>query len=198
MSSTTLVFFDLETGGLDHGLHAITQIAAVAVAADSLAEVDRFEVKVKFRPENVDPAAMSLNSYNAETWEREAVHPLDACTRLSTFFQKHATVRMTSHRTGRDYFVAQLVGHNAATFDGPFLQAWYKRLDQFLPASYRVLCTLQRAVWHFQERPNVCQPESFKLGALCEHFGIPATGAHDALADVLATGELYRALRGTT
>ena len=95
---------------------------------------------------------------------------------------------------GQPYRVAQLAGHNAATFDGPFLTGWYKQVDEFLPASRTVLCTLHRALWYFQENPQAERPENMKLGTLAQHFGIQHEGAHDAMADVRATVELYKAL----
>jgi len=186
------VFFDLETGGLDPARHAIIQIAAIAIDA-TYAEAETFEVKIKFRPENAEHDALSVNSYDAEVWEREAISPVEACARFSRFLSSHATVCMKS-RKGSDYYVAQLAGHNAAAFDGPFIQAWYKRLNAFLPASYRVLCTMQRAMWMFHGSDAARCPRDYKLETLCRHFGISIDGAHDALGDVRATVRLSRAL----
>lgn len=89
--------------------------------------------------------------------------------------------------------VAQLVAHNAE-FDGAFLRKWFERLRLFLPASYRVFCTLHRAMWLFHEDRLLTPPNDFKLGTLCQYFGVAlrASQAHDALADVRATVELYR------
>lgn len=189
-----IVFFDIETGGLDMAKHAITQIAAIAVDASTLEIIAEFERKIRFKPESVDPEALKLNSYDPAVWERDAVHPEEACADLSRFLQGFASVRMISQRTGNPYRVAQLAGHNAATFDGPFLKAWYERLNAFMPASYRVLCTLQRVQWLYQERPDLTPPADFKLATLCQHFGICLDGAHDALADCRATIELYKAI----
>ena len=63
-----------------------------------------------------------------------------------------------------------------------------------MPASYRVFCTLQRAMWLFHECKELTPPVDFKLGTLCQYFGVPlrAEDAHDALADVRATVALYR------
>lgn len=99
--------------------------------------------------------------------------------------------------------VPQLVGqlpwgHNAAEFDWPFLRAWYKHQDIFCPIANEVLCTLQRARWWFAhaEHPEVAPPGNFRLGTLCGYFGVPLeAAAHDALADVRATVDLYRMLR---
>ena len=93
--------------------------------------------------------------------------------------------------------MAQLVAHNAERFDSPFLHAWYRRLGLFLPARYMALCTKQRALWLLEEDKSLTPPANFQLQTLCEYFGVslPAEAAHDALNDVRATVELYRAIR---
>ncbi len=100
-------------------------------------------------------------------------------------------------KNGKRYQVAQLVAHNAERFDSPFLQAWFDRLEVFLPARYMALCTKQRALWLFDEDKTLTPPANFQLATLCEYFGIklPPENAHDALHDVRATVELYRAMR---
>lgn len=186
-----LVFFDLETGGLDPSRHPITQMAAVAVDAD-LQEIEHFECKVDFDRTAADPQALSVGRYCPEIWAAEQIPCKQACFTLAAFLKRHADLRMVSQRTGSEYWVAQLVGYNATTFDGPFLQSFFKDRQCFLPASFSVLCVMQRAWWHFIERD--CQrPENFKLGTICRHFGIDLD-AHDALADCRATVALYRAL----
>lgn len=59
-----------------------------------------------------------------------------------------------------------------------------------------MLCTVQRAQWFFQENDAVTAPADFKLGTLCEYFGISfmRSKPHDALHDTRATVELYRAI----
>jgi DNA polymerase III epsilon subunit-like protein len=55
---------------------------------------------------------------------------------------------------------------------------------------------LQLALWWFNEHKEETPPANFRLGTLCEYFGIPlrAEDAHDALADVRATVLLYKAM----
>jgi DNA polymerase III epsilon subunit-like protein len=56
------------------------------------------------------------------------------------------------------------------------------------------LCTKQRALWLFAEDKSLTPPADYKLGTLCQYFGVPlsADDAHDALADVRATVGLYK------
>ena len=188
-----LVFFDLETAGLKTN-SAIIQIAAVAVDS-RLCEIETFESKIRFDVAKASREALDVNSFEPTVWKRLAEQPHKAAKRFSDFLRRHATVDMISQRTGKPYQVAQLVAHNAA-FDGPMIQAWYKRRRMFLPASRRVFCTMQRAFWLFHEHQAMTPPENYKQGTLCEYFGVrlPENEAHDAVADVRATVELYRLL----
>ena len=187
-----LVFVDLETAGLEPW-RPIIQIAAIAVDSD-LRELERFEAKLKFNRRFADPKALRKASYSPQQWNREAQPSLIVMRQFSRLLRRHATVDQISSK-GLSFPVAQLVAHNGP-FDGAFLQAWYDRFDHFLPASPRVFCTLQRTLWLFQEDKSLTPPPDFTLPTLCQYFGVPfsASDAHEALNDVRATVELYRAI----
>jgi DNA polymerase-3 subunit epsilon/ribonuclease T len=187
-----LVFFDLETGGLDPKRHPIIQIAAIAV--DSRLEIlEAFEAKLRFDKTKTNAHSLRKNHYHPGVWAREARESREVAKDFSDFLRRHATVPVVSAK-GEPYHVAQLVAHNAA-FDGPFLFGWFERLDQFLPAQRQVLCTLQLALWHFLLTGDA-PPTNHQLATLCAHFGVPfhAASAHEALSDAAATVGLYRAL----
>jgi DNA polymerase III epsilon subunit-like protein len=192
-SPSKLTFFDLETGGLNARRHPIIQLAAVAVD-QNLEPLEAFEAKIRFDPKKADQNSLRKNHYSPGQWAREASAPKEVAEEFGQFLRRHAAVPMLSSE-GTTYHVAQLVAHNAG-FDGPFLQAWYERLGVYLPARYQVLCTVQRAMWFFEERRDEPPPPNFKLATLCQHFGVSfhAASAHEALADVAATVNLYRAL----
>ncbi len=194
MQNEKNIYVDLETTGLDPQRHPIIQIAAIAVDGH-MRELEIIELKVKFDEREATPEALQKNGYNQGLWEREGLEPTDAAKQFAAFLRRHATVDMSS-KEGRPYLVAQLVGHNGATFDGPFLHAWYRRLGIFCPARYQTLCTLQRALWYFDEHKHETPPTNFKLGTLCEYFDVSLReeDAHDALADIRATVSLYRAM----
>lgn len=187
-----LVFFDLETGGLDPKRHPIIQLAAVAVD-EQLEVLEAFEAKIKFNPRHAKAQSLRKNHYHPGVWANDAREPKDVAQDFSAFLRRHASVPVLSGQ-GKPYHVAQLVAHNAA-FDGPFLAAWYDRLKLYLPARRLVLCTMQLAMWQFvsgDESP----PANYQLATLCEHFGVPfhAASAHDALGDASATVQLFQAL----
>lgn len=187
-----LVFIDLETAGLETW-RPVMQVAAVAVARN-LAELESFEARVQFPKPWADPAALRKVHYDPAVWRREARPARQVARDLATFLTRHATVDMVS-TDGSSYRVAQVVAHNAA-LDGAFLRHWFDRLGLFFPGHYRMLCTVQRAAWLFQEDTTLTPPADFNLATLCQYFGarLRPEEAHDALHDVRATVKLYRAM----
>lgn len=186
MSDLKIVVFDLETGGLDPDRHAIIQFAAVATVG--LREiVDELEVKILFPASAAEEEALALNSYDPAVWAADAKSPDVAADHISAFLRKHADWEKVS-KAGNPYTVARLAGHNAASFDCPFLAAWYSRRKLFCPAAiYEPLDTMHLARWYFAIRGGA--PENLKLGTLAAHFDIEMP-AHDALEDVRTTAEL--------
>lgn len=191
-----LVFVDLEPAGLEPW-RPIIQLAAIAVDS-RLRELERFEAKLRFQTKYADPNSLRKASYSSERWRHEAQPARSVMSHFTELLRRHATVAQPS-ANGRVFPVAQLVAHNGA-FDGAFLRAWYDRAGQFLPASPRVFCTLQRAIWLFHEDKSLTPPPDFALRTLCHYFGVPlgAEEAHDALNDVRATVDLYRAITNQT
>ncbi len=187
-----LIFFDLETGGLNPKRHPIIQLAAIAVD-ERLDVIEAFEAKVRFNPKYANAYSLRKNSYHPGVWAEEAREPKEVAKEFALFLRRHASVPALSSKGDR-YGVAQLVAHNSAV-DEPCVLTWYERLDLFLPARRQALCTLQLALWHFAisgQKP----PANFQLATLCAHFGVPfhAAKAHEALADVAATVQLFQAL----
>ena len=187
-----LVFVDLETGGLETW-RPIIQLAAIVIGSDGR-ELDSYEAKLRFKESVADPRSLKKNHYSKERWLQEAQSAAVVAEAFSQLLMRHATIDQSTAE-GRVFQVAQLVAHNAA-FDGEFLKAWYARMRLFLPASPRVLCTVQRAMWAFHEDKSLTPPTDYKLGTLCRYFGVslPVAEAHDALNDVRATVALYRKL----
>ncbi len=196
-----IVFYDLETGGLDPQKHPVIQFAGVAVHVDRWEVMEELELKIRFRESDCDPEALEANSYNRVVWAGEAVNRNAAIRRIGLFFRDHATVPMEkSKKPGEYWWACQTGGHNAARFDDAFLRAMFDSANEFCIASFMVLDTLQLAMWaNLQERlrapdPDaVEEPPNLKLETLCDRMGIPLE-AHDALEDVRATAELARRL----
>lgn len=187
-----LVFFDIETGGIDPKRHPIIQLAAVAVD-EQLEVLEAFEAKILFNTRQAKAHSLRKNHYHPGVWAKDGREPKAVALEFSEFLRRHASVPALSAQ-GKAYKVAQLVAHNAA-FDGPFLTAWYDKLKLYLPARRLVLCTMQLAMWHFVSGDG-SPPPNYQLATLCDHFGVRfhAAAAHDALGDATATVQLFKAI----
>ena len=188
---STIVFFDLETGGLEPK-HPIIQIAAVAVGR-GWRELGTFQRKLQFAEHQCQREALEHNCYDAATWEREAVPTLQAVAEFGSFLNNHQTVEMVSKRTGKPYKVARLAGYNCESFDKPRIMELFRQSGQFLPADPRMLDVFQLAMWSFTFDGKVLP--DFKLGTVARHLGVDASGAHEALADVRMTIDVAKRVR---
>jgi len=197
MSQSVTVYFDLETAGLSDTAPDI-QIAAAAIDDLTGEELSHFEAKIKFDEAFAEPGALELNHYDRAVWTTEAVDVDLAIRAFGIYLNRYRCIHMVSKRTGRAYTVAKLAGHYAADFDGPRLKRLFERHGAFLPADMRIRCTVQRALWWFDERPELAKPTDYKLGTLCAYFGIPVPKeeAHTALGDVRLVVALARAMKG--
>lgn len=190
--SGRIVFFDLETGGLDSARHPIIELAAVSVDDQSFEPLAEFHTLVAFDEMKADAAALEVNHYDRARWA-EAPSEVTVVDRFSRFLREHSTVSMMS-KAGRPYTIARLAGHNAASFDFAFLRSLFERNRAFLPAAFQVLDTLQLALWRYFGAGERA-PKNLKLETLVEHFGIARDGvAHSALSDVRATAALAKML----
>ncbi len=163
-----LVFVDIELGRVKRQ-RLILQIAAIAVSR-SLTELEAFEAKVQVDECKTPSTQIHNRHFNRDLWHREARHPKVVAYDFGRFLRRHSTTEVAGANRRR-MIVAQLVAHNAE-FDGPFLREWFERLGLFMPASYRVFCTLHRAMWLFHEHRSLSPPPDFKLGTLCQYFDI--------------------------
>jgi DNA polymerase III epsilon subunit-like protein len=186
----TTVYFDLETGGLK-SCHPNIQIAAVAIDDETREELGAFECKIQFNPAEADPEALAMNHYTPEAWA-SAIPAKEAAVRFGRFLKPYCYIGKTSEK-GNSYSVAKLCGHNAATFDGPRLRTMFFSNDVFLAADLRIRCTVQRALFWFDEHA-VLVPDNMKLETLCRYFGVHVDVTHDALADVRLNARLANAI----
>jgi DNA polymerase III epsilon subunit-like protein len=186
-----LIFFDLETAGIDPKRHPIIQLAAVAID-EQLEVLEAFEAKIRFDTRLANAHSLRKNHYHPGVWANEARDPREVAQDFAAFLRRHASVDALSG-LGKSYRVAQLAAHNAA-FDAPFLTHWFDKLDIYLPARRLILCTMQLAMWQFMDASSA--PKNFQLATLCEHFGVPfhAASAHEALGDATATVRLFQAI----
>lgn len=187
----SIVFFDLETSGLDPERHEIIQIAAIAVQRGDFRELERYETYVAFDLDKADAAALEVNGYKPELWAG-APSQAQACTEFGAFLRGHADLQMTS-KAGKPYRVCQVAGYNVG-FDCGFLGATFRRQGEFCPADlYRGLDVMQLALWQIQ---NGSVPD-YRLGTVAAWvLGTAPQGLHDARADIEYTLRLARHFQG--
>lgn len=186
-------FIDTETGGLERK-HPTIQIGAVAV--ENGAEVEAFEVKLRFKAEDADPEALAGNCYDAEIWEHEAVGVKEGYKGFLDFLGRHRTVRKTSRNGNTTYTVARLGGYNIANFDYPRLRGYIGMLAEHdntyrsVPADPYLLDVYQLACWLHAIRP--LPVPDLKMQTLAAHYGIEVKEAHDALDDARTAAAVGR------
>lgn len=185
-----MVFFDTETSGVLPYKHEIIQIGAAAMVDGEL--VSEFEAKIRFDPDVADPDALEMNSYDPQEWAETAEHPEDVHKRFAEWAKQYQRLYVSNN--GKKYRVCQMVAHNAA-FDMEFYRRFLAKHNiQWGAFYFHPLCTMQLAMWLFDRKEN--RPTNYKLGTLCDFLGLEVEedDAHDALADVRATAEVYRAM----
>lgn len=186
-----VIIFDLETAGLEPR-HPTIQLASVVIDETDWLEVASFERKISFNETDADPAALAMNHYDADVWLREAKRPESVAREFAAFAKPYLSIQMVSKSKGTPYQVGKLCAHNAA-FDLPRLQGLFA--GSFFPFSYHARCTLARAMWFYDEHPDISKPQNLKLATLCESFGIAVSATHEALSDVRLCAALAKAFR---
>ena len=173
MNYDEIIFFDLETSGLEPDQHSIIQIAAIDAVSG-----DEFCRKVKFRKKLASPEALAVNHYTDEAWG-DAVCQIEAYNDFIEFTKNHAKQFRISKRTGKPYPVAVMAGHNIDKFDMAFLKAWNARFEGWMPIDYACYDTLQLARWVLPDFGG-----GYDLETLAKYFGVYSGTSHDALEDV--------------
>ena len=168
-----ILWFDLETTGLDKDRHTILEIAIVKTDMDGNI-IDTWETKIKPTAADIakaSPRALEINGYTTEAW-RDAPTPEEIASVI------------------RDQFRGKYIlgGHNIASFDVPFLKAWFNKHGQDPNIGYRFLDTMSTAVEHLFP----CGLKSASLVNIRKALAIETGVAHTALADTLACAKAYK------
>lgn len=189
-----ILWFDTETTGTDTSKHGLIQLAAVLEVDGIL--VEEIELKIKpFKGQIVTRGAVEIHGFTMERLRTdEFLDPKEAYREWLKFLARHID---KYDRSDKAY-----VGGQNVHFDVDFLNAWFSNNhDTYLGSwiNWRRLDSLNLA--HVCASLGLLDVENFKLGTLCEHFGIPLDDAHDALADIRASRLVYynvlKLLRGT-
>jgi len=181
-----ILYYDLETTGLDHKLHAPIQFAGLLEINGQL--VMELEYTMKPYPNDlVDAKALEVNGRTMEE-----IHTFDDPTDTLGWILERLSAHVNTRDRSDQIF---LCGYNNIHFDDQFMREWfikarrpqYDFMNHFWNESLdlRVLCGAALAAERHR-MPN------FKLVTVARHFGIEVddSKAHEALYDA----ELVRAL----
>ena len=176
---------DVETTGLSPERCAIVQLAAVMYYQGK--EADHINLQLApFEGAEIDEEALSVTGLNRL---QIACFPEQngQYLRFAAWLEKH----IDKYNTRDKAYPLAYNGH----FDLGFLQAFFARNGDNYLGSYinrKLLDPL--AFLRFLDYEGVIALDSYKLGRVCEHFGIPLK-AHDALADIRGAYRVWRRAR---
>jgi DNA polymerase III epsilon subunit-like protein len=181
---------DVETTGRLAGHHEIIQVAVqpLDVYLEPLKGIRPFYMTMQpEHPKRIDPDSMRVHNIKVNDLRQTGIDKWKCADLFDEWFQRLDLPFRKS--------IVPLA-HNWA-FEAGFLKHWLglESFNQFFHPHPRdtmilALSYADRAVFHGENPPF----GSFGLGALCKHFGIPLIDHHDALADCVATAQLYKAL----
>ncbi len=159
-----LVFFDLEATGLNIVQDRIVQIAMVKLFADGSAPK---ELELKINP-TIPVSA-----------EAEAIHGLS-----NEMLANYPTFKEVAQEVYAFIGDADLGGYNSNRYDVPLLQEEFYRAGIYLDTSKRRLIDAQQIFYRMEPRTL--------SAALKFYAGKEMENAHDALADVRATVDIFK------
>jgi len=176
--------YDVETGGLPSKENpafdkmALTEVALVMVSPElEIIAKTSFLFAPYFDDLIYTSGAASVSGITKQMCIDEGIDPFEALDITQDFISTYNKSKKKP----------TLVGHNIIKFDNPFLENWFKACNDDLykyvnkdPKDTLDLCHLL-----FPEAPN------YKLGTMCDQFGVELVGAHRALPDTIANAELF-------
>lgn len=183
-----ILFFDIETTGTNFWQHGIHQISG-CIEVDGIV-LEKFDFKVAPNPAaKIEQEALNVGNVTLE--QIKAYPPMfDVYNQFVGMLSKYC-----DKYNKQDKFF--LCGFNNASFDNPFLRAWFVQngdqyfgswfwsnpLDTFILATQKLL---------FERHDMV----DFKLKTVCKHVGIQVDESklHDAEYDIELTRTLYYAV----
>ena len=178
------IVYDLETGGLSPEKHAIVQIGMIAIAGDTLEEIERYTTYCKpYHPDlTYEDKALEINK--ATMKDINGGKDIKVVVgEMIAFFERH--------KVGNFKKRPIMVGHNIDEFDTTFLRLYFDLVDEDLMKyiSPTTMDTLKLAHAKWQHLPDIGK---YNLRAACEKAGVDLIDAHGAMTDTEATTNLFR------
>lgn len=177
MLRNRIIWFDLETGGLNPFHHPIIEIAAVDNYGNAFQSLIRND-----RP--LDPKIVEITKITDEMLEKEGREHRDVINDFYSYINTGVSGLSTSRKNSRTFMIA----HNGDSFDRMFIKTAFKKYDITIPSSIYFIDSLHLAKLVMPER------SSFKQEYIAEKFKINNPNAHRAMGDVIVLREIWQRL----
>ena len=178
------LWFDVETTGLSPYKNDIIQIAGLVEINGEIKE----EFEMKCAPQDftqLDSKALAIHGYSKEML-KEFPAPREIYNKLIRIIEKYI-----SRYDKNDKFTP--AGYNVK-FDCDFLKNFFEKAgDRYYGSLFNWKLVDPLAKLYMMDYEMKLSLPDYKLSTVCAHFNIPLK-AHDALADIKATRELYQIL----
>lgn len=182
-----LFFYDTETTGTNAKLHSMVQLAGIVEINGNVVE----EIDLRFKPHEGREITEEALEVTQKTVEDLMAYP-DA--RLGLAELKAILGKYVNKFDKNDKFVP--VGYNIG-FDTDFLIESFRAIeDKYGIGSYlfHAPIDIRSYVGEMIARRKF-RARNYKLGTVCYYREVELCNAHDALADIRATRELYYDLK---
>ena len=176
------IIFDLETGGFVPAKNALCELGAIVVNADNEAvDTLQYYIKPYYRE-----CGLELHSYKPDAMAVNGITEQQIADGRSIEYVLFELMKLVEN-----YEVSAFIGHNSDFFDVKWVSYLLGRFTALQPTfeQIRKVDTCKLAMAKID-----CKPRDYKLGTLCDYYGIQIVGAHTALGDCEATLELYKKL----
>lgn len=181
MKTDKILFIDTETGGLDPIENSLLSIGLVVWQDYRI--LDKIEILINDGKLNVTENALQINNINIERHKNIALIPKDAITLMDAFLSKHFS----------RFEKITLAGHNI-NFDINFLKAFLltNGISFGERFSHRSIDT--SSILYFLYLAGKLEANINSSSSAFNKFNIQISDRHTALADALATAELFSKL----
>lgn len=180
-----LIFLDTETTGLDHREHGIWQLAGI-IEIDGVIK-EEFDFVMDPGDVPITKEAMEIGGTS-----EEELRTFDFHTEVFEDFLSMLEDYVDKYDTNSKFF---LIAYNSR-FDDGFVREWFNRNGDKYYGSYFYSNFIDvHTLAGYVTMGIRNKIKSYKLGEICEVFGITLENAHDALSDTRATYELFYALK---
>lgn len=188
MKTSKYIVLDVETGGLKPTDNPIVELACLSLHNDTFEEISRMETYVRqYEGLKIEPKALEANGIKLADIAKGVTH--------QELFAKLMDEIRQANPTGKKATRPILIGHNV-NFDAGFLKVLFKlNKTEFYDHFNEVyLDTLLMAKLLWDGTP-LTDGNSYNLSSCCERMGINLINAHRAMNDVVATKDLFVAIK---